>query len=46
MSPGVAYTRAKYLRVWVLTVTIEVDSTGKEPLSYYNCTGMVHVHYY
>ena len=29
MSPGVAYTRAKYLRVWVLAVTVEVDSTEK-----------------
>ena len=29
MSPGVAYTLAKYLRVWDLTVTVEVDSTEK-----------------
>ena len=29
MSPGVAYTRVKYLRVWDITVTIEVDSTEK-----------------
>ena len=29
MSPGVTYTRVKYLRVWDITVTVEVDSTEK-----------------
>ena len=27
-------------------VTVKVDRTGKEPLSYYNCTGKDRVHYY
>ena len=29
MSPRVAYAQAKYLRVWDITVTVEVDSTEK-----------------